>query len=99
MRGGIDDQRMPAEMCRRIFENAILIGGILLDHGHVTNGVCSVDASQNGVVIHSVDSGADGQDCDNFSSIRVEHDEMFAAAGGKEAVIRRIESQSRRALA
>src|SRR5258706_9854208 len=99
MRGGMDDQRMPAEMCRRIFEDAVLVGGVLLDHGNVTNGICSINAPQNGVVIHSVDECADRQDCDNFSSIRVEHDEMFAAAGGKQSMIRGVESQSGRAFA
>src|SRR6266478_8121512 len=32
MRYGIDDQRMPSEMGRRILEHPILVGGILLDY-------------------------------------------------------------------
>src|SRR5260370_10037261 len=34
MRGGIDDQRIPAEMCPPISEDAILVAAILLHHRH-----------------------------------------------------------------
>src|SRR5216683_2186073 len=42
MRDGIDDQRVPAEMGWRIFEHAILVGGILLDHSHAAYAVRGV---------------------------------------------------------
>src|SRR6266849_10414483 len=63
MRYGIDDQRMSSEMSRRILEHSIVVGGILLDHGHGAHAV------------------ADGENGDDFSGVRIEHDEMPAAAG------------------
>src|SRR5713101_6933119 len=81
MRDGIDDQRVPAEMSRRIFEYAIPVGGILLDHGHAAHAVCSVNAPQHGIITRAVHAGADGDNGDDFSGVRVEHDEMPAAAG------------------
>ncbi len=80
MRGRIDDQRMPAEMGPRIFEHLILVGGFLLDNGHVAHCVCRVNTPQYGVITRAVDGGADGDSCDNFTRVRVERDEMLAAA-------------------
>src|SRR5258708_6540644 len=87
MRDGIDDQRMPAEMSRRIFEHSILLGGILLDHGHGANGVCSVDAPQLGVVTRAVHARADGENGDDLSVVRVEHDKVVTAAASNHPVI------------
>src|SRR5258708_11409081 len=47
MRDGIDDQRMPAEMSRRIFAYAIPIGGILLDYSHGAHTAGSVHPPQH----------------------------------------------------
>src|SRR6267143_2235099 len=99
MRGGIDDQRMPAEMGRRIFEHSILVGRFLLDYGHVAHRVCRVNAPQYRVIARAVHAGADGQNRDNFSGVRVEHNEMLAAAGRKQAMVRGVKSKPGRPFA
>src|SRR5216683_57560 len=81
MRDGIDDQRVPAEMGRRILEHSIVVGGILLDYSHGAHAVGSVNAPQHGIITRAVHAGADGDNRDDCSGVRVEHDEMPAAAG------------------
>ncbi len=92
MCGGIDDQRMPAEMSWSVFEHAILVGGILLDYGHGAGGIRGVHAVQYRIVTRAVHQRADRKDRDDFSCIGIEHDQMLAAAGGKKAVVRGIEA-------
>src|ERR1700692_4690643 len=90
---------MPAEMRRGIFENAIFIRRILLDHGHGAKSVSGVDAPQCGIVSGAIDSGADGQDSDNCAGFRVHYDQFSVSSGAEEAMMLGVEREARGPLA
>src|SRR5579864_1149667 len=60
IRGGVHDEGVTTEMGWSVFEDSILIGGILLNDGHRAHTIGRVNAVQDGIVTRAIDSCPDG---------------------------------------
>src|SRR6185369_5508132 len=77
----VNRKSVTAAPCRHVFNNGVLVRGILMYHGHRARlAVSSVDTLQRRVVTCEVHARADGKRSDQLAGVGVQHHELLIPA-------------------